>query len=344
MNELAASLVTIVLISMVAALIFVVAGTFILDLKLARQQKDLKNIPGKRFLKLGIIIYANNDAPVIESSLRALRATRLRSLEIVVIDNASKDGTAAQLRNFLTSHPKFQAKAIYKRKPNAKDEVLKMAMKKMEKSSHVLCINASCLVNKENINELRRLLAASPQTPPTALATLPIVENSYLNLAKSCKEILAYNFKKAALSFGITLKSREDDALLLPIGYSHNKRPALNPGFFAINLYHKPKALFHSVSLWTVPFSVAGIILVPYLLFLAVANQITTPFLFSAAVIYSALLLGYTGVTLTAKGQKALLFSTLPLMYPLIYIYNILQITNSAFSLVKTRLNIRVLN
>lgn len=336
MNELAAAIVNGVLAGCVVLVLLGVVGIFLLDLQVIRQQKKFKTTAKKQLPKIGIIIYTNNNEATIEASLMALRSTRLRSLEVIIVDNASSDNTTNKIRQFIKRYPKFQVTTIFKRKHTPRHEAVLYAQKKMQ-SKYILVVTALHKISKDTVYELRKVMAVADDYP-LSIASLPIVKRDYLNLAASCMQIMAYNFKKALVAFGRTFKTDENDGeVILNNGAKHPKS-AITKESFLVPLYYQSEGLQYPPALVRMLVYLATSLLTSYLLFIAVSYHIAVPFLFAVALFYSVLVLGYVGVRLASLKDTFTLLATVPLMYPLLFIYNILQIIKVVFRIQKLNL------
>jgi glycosyltransferase involved in cell wall biosynthesis len=63
-------------------------------------------------VRLAVIVPAFDEAPGIGATLDALAAQRDRDFRLVVVDNASTDGTADVVRAFVAAHPSFLIEVI----------------------------------------------------------------------------------------------------------------------------------------------------------------------------------------------------------------------------------------
>lgn len=345
MNELSEPLITAMLSGIVLCILLLFCATFFIDLKLVRLHNQLKTVAKQQLAKTAVIIYTKDNESGVAASLMAVYKTKLRSLEVIIIDNASSDNTPRFIKEFLNTHPKFKATTIYKRKVATKAEVVRAAQKKVQNSQVVLVINAGHVLNKNSVNDLRSSVTLFSLESPVAITSLPVVYQNYLSIAHSSLETIRYNFKKTCTVFRPTLKAAENDAwLFLATQNPLRQVPQTSNRSFLVPLYYNQRTILSSVSFMLLPLCIFGLIFSSYMLYMALFHQLTLPFLMSVAVLYSGLALSYAGTPLRSIKEKIMLFSTLPLMYPLLYIYNVLQMGKSLFLNAKTKLNISVLN
>lgn len=330
MNEFAATIITVLLMSTLVLIFIAFSTLFFVDLKLARIQSQLKTVSKRRLAKMAIIIYCQNNQNDVIETLRAIHQTKLKSLEIIIVDNASDDSTVKNVKEFLKTHSGFKAATLYKRKSSSKTQAISLAIKKLNKSQAVLVINAGSQLHSAAIYKLRSYIAQFQLTRPIAIASLPIIRLNYLSLAECSLKIIKYNLRKLMTALRVTQNPDENDAQLFLVDqYRSSEPPLVNYCSFLTSVYHSSGASYKTPIPLAPILYFFSLLITTYLLLLALLYQVVTPFLLWTAGAYSILLISYISTPLHTIKDKMVLLYSLPLMYPLLYIYYCFKAINS---------------
>lgn len=110
-------------------------------LKVSRQPRPL----------ISILIPAHNEEKSIIRCLDSVRTNTYRKLEIIVIDDASKDNTRKLVRAYIKQHPNRAIRLMYKRKNAGKAGALNHALRRGAKGSLIMTVDADSVLGKRSI-------------------------------------------------------------------------------------------------------------------------------------------------------------------------------------------------
>lgn len=332
------TILTVMLICSVALLLSMVVATFIVDLKCSVLQKKMQNKRTQK--KLGVIIYAYNNEATIMQCLDELYKARLRSIETVIINNASADSTKSQIKNFLKNHPKNNVKVIHKRRFATKQHALEQAVKALNNSESVLVIEPDILLTKQLLNTIKNFLNVDNPIRPLYLPILPIVDSSYTSVAKSYL-LISQQFMQKALSVFYIKWGNKSSLILYPNREINNQKPLNIPKAQLLigNQIISPNVQCSSG--YGVIFSVVWIFIATYLGYIAAILRVYEPLFYCAAILNIWLILGIASAHSLNIKQKFILGFSLPIAFPLLYSLAIIILVNSGF--IKARDTIRTL-
>lgn len=99
----------------------VLVTSAIYDVRNIKKQAPLRKKPNAREYKrrplVSVVVLASNDIKTITECLKSITGSNYRKHEIIVIDNASTDYTATEVKAFISAHPRKDIRLINKRKP-----------------------------------------------------------------------------------------------------------------------------------------------------------------------------------------------------------------------------------
>lgn len=98
----------------------------------------MRRLRGKKQPSVTVLVYARNQQAHIEQMLRILKNNRYRACDIVVVDDASSDQTAAIVKRFCEVYPKAAIRLFRRRRQTSVSEALRAGYKKSQKGSIVL--------------------------------------------------------------------------------------------------------------------------------------------------------------------------------------------------------------
>jgi glycosyltransferase involved in cell wall biosynthesis len=90
-----------------------------------------------------VIIFTQEDAGMIAGCLESLKRCRYTNFDIVIVDNASQDGTQQAIRNHLRRHPLRPSRFYAKKKRVSLPEALRQAYRKSRKGELVVTLGAA---------------------------------------------------------------------------------------------------------------------------------------------------------------------------------------------------------
>lgn len=131
------------------------------DVRQIKWRRKILAHPNARHLRgrplISVIVFSDNDEATIVACLKSLLASSYRKLEVIIVDNASGDGTKKLVREFIKDNPKKSLRLVAKRQAGARDWALAGANKWIN-GELVMVLDASSLVDKQALkNSFLRL-------------------------------------------------------------------------------------------------------------------------------------------------------------------------------------------
>lgn len=138
-------------------------GTSLYDLGQVKKQKMwLKHPNSKRFRHkplISVIIPAHNEESVIERCLDSILKSSYRKLEIIVVDDASSDGTSSVVKQYIKDHSKRTIKLVSKRKNAGRGGALNAGFKTHAKGELIMALDADSTLTKHALRNTVRHFA-----------------------------------------------------------------------------------------------------------------------------------------------------------------------------------------
>ncbi len=116
-----------------------------------RSKKVVKRSHSKLQPLVTVLIPAHNEEKAIIRCLESVRKSTYRKLEIIVVDDASKDSTRRLVRQYIAKHPKHNIRLMYRRKNSGKAEALNHALKRSVKGELVMMLDADSMIHRQGI-------------------------------------------------------------------------------------------------------------------------------------------------------------------------------------------------
>jgi glycosyltransferase involved in cell wall biosynthesis len=121
------------------------------DLRQIDWRRKLAQHPNARHLRrrplMNVVVFADNDEATVIDCLQSLLRGSYKKLEIIVIDNASKDATNRLTRDFIKTNPKHALRLVSKRRVEPRDQAIKHAARWVS-GDLVAVMDASCVIDK----------------------------------------------------------------------------------------------------------------------------------------------------------------------------------------------------
>lgn len=176
-------------------LLFIVGGN-VYDLMHAKQPSPKKRLPAyKPFVS--VLIPAFNEQAVIERCLKSIAKTNYpkKSLEVIVISDASTDDTNKIVRKFIDKNKKIDVKLVARRTNRGKGYSLNYAIKSQAKGEIMVVYDADTVVSR---NAIRKGVAYfRDENILGAASNVKILHGkSLLNLLQYYEYLIAYRSKK----------------------------------------------------------------------------------------------------------------------------------------------------
>lgn len=132
------------------------------DLRLDRLRRAIARHPAARHRRrrplLSVLVFAHNDAALINDCLQSLVSSSYRKLEIIIVDNASTDTTRQLARDFIKAHPNQRLRLVAKRRSSRRAAALASASRHAH-GERIAVLDASSLVKPGALRGSLALLA-----------------------------------------------------------------------------------------------------------------------------------------------------------------------------------------
>lgn len=110
-----------------------ILGSSVYDVAYSMKRRSLARLPRARRAKkrplISAVVYSYKQPEQTVDCLASLVKSTQRKIQIIVVDNASKDSTGASVKRFIANHPKKDIKLISKYKHSPLPEAIKTALK-----------------------------------------------------------------------------------------------------------------------------------------------------------------------------------------------------------------------
>lgn len=144
---------------------------------------------------ISVLIPAHNEEKSIVRCLDSVRTNTYRKMEIIVIDDASKDNTRSLVRAYIKKHPNRNIRLMYKRKNVGKAGALNHALRKGAKGDLIMTLDADSVLGKRSITN-----AVNHFNDPTIVgvaANVRVMESkTILGLLQRFEYMVGYRSKK----------------------------------------------------------------------------------------------------------------------------------------------------
>lgn len=328
MNGVISNSIILLFLLIVLGIIIVLIAVFLADFKLAQLQNDARNIPAHKRKKLAVIIYARNNSDTLEHCLESLRRTRFRSLEMIVVDNASSDHTKQCIRRFQAQYPKLQLITVFKNKQSTKSEAVYQASKKIRRSENMLVINGNVLISKEFIRMWQGVREHTSLDNGIAIPLLPKISYSYVSVGSSYIEMSSYVIKKALVSFNLYRNSTANNMAYIGLAkkkYNEKNIPLNTTSYMQTPTYlPNDRKTYNSKIAYAL--NVAFLIATTYFIYLMLNTGISQPLFYSYLIIFTWLALMLTSIPNLKWTERIVSIVNLPIAYPLVYVLNGLRV------------------
>lgn len=149
---------TALIISFLIGLLIVAAGAIVLSVLQIRRiafeevlKRRMRRLRGTLQPTVTVLVYARQRGNEVEATLQALRKNRYRNVDIVVVDDASTDETAAVVKAFSARYPKVAIQLLRRRTLTTVSAALQAGYRKSQRGSLVLVVSAGMIVPTSHI-------------------------------------------------------------------------------------------------------------------------------------------------------------------------------------------------
>jgi cellulose synthase/poly-beta-1,6-N-acetylglucosamine synthase-like glycosyltransferase len=144
---------------------------------------------------VSLLIPAHNEEAVIERCLRSVLQSNYSQLQIIVIDDASTDTTAATVRRFIRAHPQHNLRLVRKRKNAGKGEALNYALRRYAKGELIMTLDADSILLHDTVSNAV-LYFHDPDIVGVAANVHIIEEWTLLGMLQKFEHMIGYRSKK----------------------------------------------------------------------------------------------------------------------------------------------------
>lgn len=156
----------------------------------AKAKKNTKKLP-----LVSLLIPAHNEELGIVRCLETISKSTYKNLEIIVIDDKSKDATKRLVREYIASHPKQNITLMYKNKNVGKAGALNHALRHRAKGDLVMTLDADSVLHKDAIRNAVRYFN-DPDVVGVAANVRVMDSYTILGLLQKFEYMIGYRSKK----------------------------------------------------------------------------------------------------------------------------------------------------
>lgn len=348
MISLPVTLFSVAVVGAAASVLTIFVGAAIYDLKAIKTMRPLRAhphaAPYRRRPLISVVFITRNNKKTIEESLQSAFTGSYRNIEVIVLDNASSDGTVATVRDFIAHNPKRAVKLTTKRTKATDDELTK-TIRRIVRGELVMILRSGTIVDQQAIKTaLQHFLVNEPLQAlygRRAVASEP----SVVNQAQQLGNMVIARIHKARAGFGFKSDGRSHI-----IAYRRGALKTMPAPVYASNVValsqHRLRPIYPKAALiktlfwlvWAVP--AAGI---AYIWYVALNLHVAEPL----GVLWLGATLGGLLFTLSddyvSSADKLRSISVVPLWYLFSCIYLLLRVLSPLEALTRIRVNIRLL-
>ncbi|HSW81245.1 MAG TPA: glycosyltransferase [Candidatus Saccharimonas sp.] len=174
---------------------FYLVSANVYDIKQMKHRAERKR-SNRKLPLVTIAISAHNEEKVIIRTLESLIKVDYPRLQIIVMDDASRDSTSKLINNFIANHPKFDITIRYKTKNVGKGRALNAAIQRYAKGEFVMTLDADCILHPQAIRNAVRYFD-DPSVAGVAANVRIIREPGIISLLQMLEHMIGYRSKKA---------------------------------------------------------------------------------------------------------------------------------------------------
>lgn len=161
-----------------------------------RKQQIAKKRSNKKLPLVSIVMSAHNEEKVIERTLDSLMKVKYPRLQIIIMDDASTDGTSRIINQYIASHPKADITIRYKTKNVGKGAALNSAIGRYAKGELIMTLDADSILHPDAVRNAVRYFD-DPSVVGVAANVRIIEEPSVLSVLQMLEHMIGYRSKKA---------------------------------------------------------------------------------------------------------------------------------------------------
>ena len=322
-------------LTLAAAFLVVISSSWS-DLKTVKTRQQLQSLAGNlKHQPITVVVLADNHATSITACLQSIARTRYRALTIIVIDNASKDGTVKQVRQFLSQHSNLTAKVIAKRRVGSRVQLLAQVKSRLSKDTLVLTLDGDAVLKQDSLGVVNKLFH-NPEARQYYFWTVPHVTENFVSVAHSF--LLLSTMRAATLAQCTKLPARYTQKLSFACrseSFAKPSKPIRRSDLSElVAIRRAPQANLRRRGLFlpAILLQLITIAAVFYYAYVAVVFGSSQLLIYSFAVTILWLAYVTASAACLKAGEKRTLLSVLPTAYVLLLVTTLIGAISSVFS------------
>ncbi len=180
---------------------FFLGGVFIYDIKRGLQKKQHKQKSAAYNPKVSVIIPAHNEQKVVIRCLKSVVDNTYKNLEIIVVDDGSKDKTYTKLLYYKSILKRRRFKLI-RQKRGGKATALNRAIKNHVTGELVMCLDADSILDRHAI--ANAVVYFQDKKTKAIAANVKIIDQPRLmSLIQRYEYLISYSMKKSLTAYNL---------------------------------------------------------------------------------------------------------------------------------------------
>lgn len=192
------------IVTVIRLLICSVGSDLSVIMQMRQQSKSKKQNKRQHLPSISVLVPAFNEELTIARTLKSIIASDYpkSKAEIIVINDGSKDNTAAIVRQFQKEHKDTFKIRLINRPNKGKARALNYAMKRCAKGRIIMCLDSDTVFNPQALRNAAQYFR-NRQTIAVCCYADIIEDGSILALTQRIEYIIGYRIKSANTQFGV---------------------------------------------------------------------------------------------------------------------------------------------
>ncbi len=205
MISLPVTIYSVALVGAAAGVLTIFIGAAFYDITLLRLFRPLRShphaAPYRRRPLVSVVFITRNNEKTITDSLRSAYSGSYRHVEVIVVDNASSDGTVDAVRGFVRANPKRAVKLVTKRAKAPENDLLQV-IRRVSHGELVMVVRAGASLDYQAVKAALQYFLVNDSLQALHGRRAVIPEPSIVNQAKQLGTIISARLAKAQAGFG----------------------------------------------------------------------------------------------------------------------------------------------
>lgn len=143
-----------------------------------------------------LVVPAHNEEQVIVRTLESIERSEYRKLQVIVVDDASKDATSALVRHFQQEHPTLNLRLLHKRRNGGKGRALNDALRRYARGELVMTLDGDSVILPDTVGNAVAYFT-DPSVVGVAANVQVMEEYTVLGMLQKLEHMVGYSAKKA---------------------------------------------------------------------------------------------------------------------------------------------------